>query len=204
MRIGLDVDGVLYHFTHAYNTKLQSLGHEFDDLFVEPDTWDYFTKYGYTTEEFLAHLDEMVDNKQLFWQGELYEEDIPEWIDKLRDEGHTIHFVTNRFSGKSECAEEATRHFFDSRGIHYDTLTFSSDKTVVETDVFLEDNLKNFEKIWAANRVCYLVNRPYNQTGEDEAFRVDTFSEFARMFLPGGWWHLAARYAKSRERQLSR
>lgn len=193
MRIGLDSDGVIYNFTQVYNSHLIELGHKLEPE-AEAETWDYFTKYGYTSEDFLSHMDDLVDAKRLFWEGELYEPDIPEKIDQLRAAGHTIHIVTNRFSGKVECAEEATRHWFKSKKINYDSLTFSKDKTVVPTDIFLEDNLKNFEAIWMAGSLCYLVNRPYNQTGEDEAFRVDTFAEFANLWLPGSPWWMAQEY----------
>lgn len=191
MKIGLDLDGVIYNFTKVYNAKLIELGHHDVILEEEPDTWDYFIQYGYTMDEFRAHMDELVDSKRLFWTGDLYEESIPENIRQLRKAGHTIHIVTNRFSGKILCPEQGTRHFLDSKGIEYDSLTFSPDKTVIKTDVFLEDNLKNFEALWSADIICYLINRPYNQTGkdEDEGFRVDSFQEFSTLWLPGNvWW----------------
>ncbi len=196
MRIGLDVDGVIYDFTRAYNAKLQSLGHE-----VTPETealiYDYYTEYGYSRKEFLNHLDEMVDCGQIFWTGYLCEPYIPFWIDQLREQGHTIHIITHRVSGKVMSCEEATKHFFREMKIHYDSLTFSQDKTSVPTDIFLEDHTSNYDALVKAGVETWLVNRPYNQDGPEEyRKRVASFTEFAEKILLRGYW---SRYLRTRK-----
>jgi len=178
LRVGLDSDGVLYKFFSVYNEHLASLGHEVE-VESHPEVWDYFTKYGYTAEEFCSHMDDLVDSKKLFWQGELYDDNIPDYIRHMRAAGNTIHIVTNRFSGKQLSSEEATKHFFESVGIEYDSLTFTKDKTSVPTDIFLEDNLKNYDALEAVGVEAYLVDRPYNQNGPGEyRRRVGSFYEF--------------------------
>lgn len=187
MRIGLDSDGVIYRFSLAYNAKLIELGH-YVDLEGEPNTWDYFKSYGYTTEEFLTHLDELVDQRKIYCEGQLYEKDIPWLIAELRRAGNTIHIVTNRFSGKSYSAQEATAYFFKKVGIEYDSLTFAKDKTIVKTDVFLEDHTKNYDDLTAAGVETFLVDRPYNQDGPGEyRKRVGSFYEFAEKMLLRGY-----------------
>jgi len=179
LRIGLDVDGVMYKFFSVYNKHLMELGHEVD-LDGHPEEWDYFDKYGYSVEEFKGHLDELVDSKKLFWTGDLYDSGIPWFIQRFRELGHTVHIVTNRYSGKQECSQEATKHYFKEEGIEYDSLTFTADKTSVPVDIFLEDHPGNYDALDAAGVEVWLVDRPYNMSPEgDDRRRVRTFGEFA-------------------------
>jgi 5'(3')-deoxyribonucleotidase len=182
MRIGLDVDFVLYNFTNAYNTWMNKAYGMSLNVVDESPKWDHFEDWGYTYEQFSRTMDESVDDRYLFWQGELYEPQIPQNLHDLRAAGHTIHIVTHRFSGKSSCAKEATRHWFDEKGLIYDTLTFAKDKTVVKTDVFLEDNLDNYDLLEAAGVRSYLVNRPYNLQ-RDNRRRVNSVDEFSKLIL---------------------
>lgn len=181
MRVGLDVDGVLYRFTKAYhlwlnNTKGMSLSLE-----DEAQTWDWFLDWE-TSEEFGKNLHESVDAGHMYWLGELYEPQIAQNLRDLKASGHSIHVVTARTFGVLRCPEQATRHWFDNNDLVYDTLTISKDKTVVETDVFLEDNLKNYDVLEAAGIRSYLVNRPYNLQ-EDNRRRVDSVDEFTKLIL---------------------
>jgi uncharacterized HAD superfamily protein len=185
VRIGLDADGVIYKFFKVYNQKLIDLGHEMDpeDL---PETWDYFVPYGYTREDFLRHMEELVAEKKLFWAGELCEPEIPELIYQMKEAEHSIHIVTNRFVPGSE---EATYHWFQENDVYYDTLTFTHDKTSVPTDVFLEDNRDNYDALVNADIPTWLVDRPYNQdTDGVTRDRVNSFKRFAEIIRISDPW----------------
>lgn len=198
MRIGLDLDGVVFNFTKAYNTHLRKLGYPVDPE-KEATTWDYFLEFGISTEQFLEHMDEMVDAKTLFWEMELCEPEIPDLIRDFREEGHEIHIVTHRFSGKKECAQEATKFCLAKYGIEYESLTFTGDKTSVSVEIFLEDNRDNYDKLVAAGVAAWLVNRPYNQDDPGELryrYRVDSFKDFARLILPETSWQSRTRVAR--------
>lgn len=194
IKIGLDLDGVLHRFTHAFQRHVKTCKpHWFDgDPEVEASVWNWFiSEWGITHEEFLAEMDCAVDAFELFWKGELFEGDETWWIQQLRNTGHTVHIVTHRFSGSIHVstgrpfAEEATLFWLNSKGIYPDSLTFAEDKTSVPTDVFIEDNLVNYDKLEAAGVRAYLINRPYNQVPNDGRRRVDSFSEFADFILCG-------------------
>ena len=181
MKIGFDVDGVLYRFTKAYHLWLnQSRGMSLDPE-VEAQTWDWFLEWE-TVEEFLACLDEATDAGFLYWTGEICEPTIAQNLRDLKAAGHTIHVVTHRFSGKTSCVQEATRQWFSNQDLIYDTLEFSGDKTIAKTDVFLEDNLKNYDALDAAGIKSYLVNRPYNLEN-DSRRRVNSVNEFTNLIL---------------------
>lgn len=183
MRIGLDIDGVFYRFTKAYHLWLNQTKGMSLDVEVEALTWDWFLEWE-TSEEFVQNLDESVDAGHMYWVGELYEPDMAQNLRDLRAAGHTLHFVTARLFGKQLCPEVATRYWLASEGLVYDTLTVSKDKNVVKTDVFLEDNLKNYDLLEAAGVQSWLVNRPYNLQ-DDNRRRVNSVDEFTKLILEG-------------------
>lgn len=182
MRIGWDSDGVLYRFTKAYHLWMNTTHGMNLDPEHEPVLWDWFVEFGQTTEDFLSTMDAAVDAGHLFWTGELYEDTIPANIAALKAAGHTNHLVTHRFSGKTSCSQQATEHFYASKGIKFDSIQYSRDKTIAETDVFIEDNLANYDVLDAAGMIVYLINRPYNLQ-KDSRRRVNSVDEFTKLIL---------------------
>lgn len=185
-KVGWDSDGVLYRFTKAYHLWMNTSQGMSLDLEVEAQTWDWFEDFGQTTEQFLEAMHNSVDAGQLFWEGELYEATIPQNIADLTAAGHENHLVTHRFSGKIKCSKQATEHFYASKGIKFDSITYSKDKTVVPVDVFLEDNLANYDALEVAGITSYLINRPYNLQN-DTRRRVKTVDEFTKIVLEDRW-----------------
>jgi uncharacterized HAD superfamily protein len=193
VKIGFDIDGVLYKFTHAYHLWLnqnKGMSLSLDD---EAQTWDWFLEWE-TKEEFAENLHKSVDEGQMYWVGELYEPTIKQNLLDLRAAGHTIHVVTARTFGRKACPIEATIAWFDYRGLVFDTITLSKDKTSYKTDVFIEDNLKNYDSLEAAGVVSYLVNRPYNLL-DDNRRRVNSVDEFSKLILEEKWHSLDSSYA---------
>lgn len=193
MRIGFDVDGVIYRFTKAYHLWLNKHRGMSLDPDVEAHSWNWFSEWE-SYDEFCMNLHEGVDSRELYWEGELYEPTISQNLLDLRAAGHTIHVVTARYFGVSECSKEATRHFFRNNGLVFDTLAIAKDKTTVQTDLFLEDNLQNYEHLEAHGVTSYLVNRPYNLQ-KDNRRRVNTVDEFTKLILEDKWRSLELSYA---------
>lgn len=181
MRIGWDSDGVLYRFTKAYHLWINATLGMSLDVESEAHTWDWFLEWQ-TVEDFMRCMDESVDAGHLFWTGELYEPEIPQLIKELSNAGHTNHLVTHRFSGKTACSKQATESFYRNQGIEFDSITYSKDKTVVPVDVFIEDNLNNYDALEAAGIKAYLINRPYN-VQKDSRRRVSSIKEFVSKVL---------------------
>lgn len=185
MRIGFDVDDVLYKFVKAYHLWLnQTKGKSFD-LKSEAPTYNWFLEWE-ISEEFCQNLHDSVDAGQMYWQGDLCEPTIAQNLLDLRAAGHTIHIVTARLFGVKRCPEEATRSWFSNNNLIFDTLTISKDKTAVKTDLFIEDNLKNYDLLEAAGVTSYLVNRPHNLQ-KDSRRRVNSVDEFTKIILSGGF-----------------
>lgn len=193
MRIGFDVDGVIYRFTKAYHTWLNTNRGMSLDVEVEAQTWDWFTEWE-SPDEFVMNLHDGVDSGEMYWVGDLYEPTIKQNLLDLRAAGHTIHVVTARLFGIVECSKVATQHFFDTHGLVYDTMDITKDKASVPTDIFLEDSLRNYHELEAAGVTSYLVNRPYNLM-DDNRRRVDTVDEFSKLILEESWLPLDSSYA---------
>lgn len=197
MRIGFDVDGVLYKFTHAYHLWLNQTKGMSLSLDDEAQTWDWFLAWE-TTEEFCQNLHESVDAGSMYWVGELCEPQIAQNLRDLRAAGHTIHVVTARTFGKIKCPEEATRSWFSYNDLVFDTITVSKDKTAVETDLFIEDNLANYDRLDAAGVTSYLVNRPYNLQ-KDNRRRVNSVDEFTKLILEDSWRSSVSDYVSQQQ-----
>lgn len=180
-KIGWDSDGVLYRFTKAYHSWM-NLSHGMTlDVESEVDSWDWFLEWQ-SLDDFKNCMDDAVDAGYLFWQGELFDPDIPQYLATLKSAGHENHLVTHRFSGKQKCSKAATEHFYASHGIVFDSITYTRDKASVKTDVFIEDNLDNYDALEQAGIKAYLVNRPYNMRNDNRR-RVESVKQFVDTLL---------------------
>lgn len=173
-RVGFDLDGVIYDFRKAHSEFEIGRGAADCTLEAALDEWDYFLGWGMNLEEWLTSYAAGVDAGQILWRGDPLPGAL-EAFKTLHERGHTIHIVTDRAIGADP--EAATKAWLGEHGLDYDSLTFSRDKTVVETDFFIEDRLQNADAINAAGGRCYLINRPWNRD-DDERPRVDSLEEF--------------------------
>jgi hypothetical protein len=193
VRIGFDVDGVIYRFTKAYHLWLNAHKGMSLDPEVEAHSWDWFTQWE-SRDEFSMNLHDGVDAGELYWVGELYEPTIRQNLIDLRAAGHTVHVVTARVYGIQKCALQATQHFFSTFDLPYDTMQIDTDKACIPTDVFLEDSLRNYHDLEAAGITSYLVNRTYNLIDDDRR-RVESVDEFTKLILEDRWQSLDYVYA---------
>ena len=145
MRLGIDLDGCCYGF-------VPSLAH-----FIYLDTgrkdfpphtcYDFYSvDWGYTLDEFLDFCHRGVDAGVVFGFGEPLT-DSRETLIRLKEAGHSLHFVTDRRLGSPGRSEEVTLGWLERVGIPYDTLTVSKDKTVVPTDLFVDDKPENVDAL---------------------------------------------------------
>ncbi|WP_179377833.1 hypothetical protein [Rhodococcus sp. ACS1] len=168
MKIGLDLDGCLYNFEDSLREFLRSEDYP-EGLMTEPQRWSFHDDWGLSYEEFRDACNEGVDEGYVFSCGEPYE-GVQEGVRRIKEMGHSIHIITARAYGSPGMAQLNTARWLAAYGIEYDTLTFSHDKTVVQTDVMLEDNIGNYEALEAAGTIAVLMDRPWNR-GTPEDYR---------------------------------
>lgn len=181
MRVGLDLDGVIYNF-HA---SLRHYLHNNVGLktpLPEPLVWNYHDSWGMSLQEWLDHFANGVDAGVVFSYGRPMAGAV-EMVKNLQKSGHTIHVITDRSMGKPGNAASATVAWWNKYLPPFDSITFSRDKTVVKTDVMIDDKLENYDALVEAGCDAYLLNRSWNKHSafgyDDGRQRVSSLAEFA-------------------------
>lgn len=178
LRIGKDLDGCHQMFQHGVNAALKAAG---ENLRCNPNNYHFWRLWGWSDEKWMEFWEWGTEAGYIFNSAPL--RGAVEANHALYDAGHKIHFITFRgFKNKPGLAEQVTEAWLDNVGFKYHSLTFSEDKTVIKTDVFVEDNIDNYHALNAAGTECYLITRPWNQGIKVER-RVRSVAEFARIIL---------------------
>lgn len=183
MRVGFDLDGVLYDFGSSVRRYLDYIGrpYGFKGGEPEPHTWNFFKYWKMDIEEFKQICNDGVDAGFIF-HGPTRVNAV-ESMQKIKDMGHEIVVITDRQFGKRpEKSHEATRFWLEFHEFPYDELYFSADKVIVPTDVFVEDKLENYDAITAAGTPCFLITRPWNKR-RDRRRRIEDISEYPAAVL---------------------
>ena len=164
MRVGFDLDGVGFNFGDSCHRYLESLGkaHLWKSGPTPEPYWDWYKDWGWTTDEFLEFCHAGADAGYIF-RGPV-REGFVECVEKVARLGHEIIIITDRSFGKTPAVSQgATTDWLAEHGIEYDELVFSADKTVVPTDLFVEDKLSNYDALVEKGTGCFLLNRPWNK-----------------------------------------
>lgn len=178
-RVGIDLDGVCYDFCGSLREFLHQSGarHRFEC--PEPTRWEFYRDWGMTTSEFLTWCHRGVEAGVIFSWGDPFD-GVPEAFDRIRSAGHTIHIVTDRSFGKAGASEAATRAWLDKHGLEFDSLTFTTDKTVVRLDTMVDDKVENYRALRAAGVKTWMHSTTANQ-GTLSVDRVDSLTEYAEL-----------------------
>lgn len=197
MRVGFDIDDVLYDWTasvhHHINTSRSDLvalinekiGPDFDR---EWKTWTHYKSWGLTSEQFVALCDEATNEGEMFRRGEPAR-GAKEAIDRIRDAGHTIVFITARNFGSPGEAERRTIQWLTTYRLadfSVDELHMTEDKTGFDLDWMIEDSVDQARAI-DGNPPGYtsvvLMDHPWNHHAMDEFDRVYSVDEYADLVL---------------------
>jgi len=180
MRIGFDLDGVGFNFGDSCHRYLQHIGqgHLWKSGPTPDPYWDWYKDWGWTTEQFLEFCHAGADAGFIF-SGPV-REGFVETVETAARLGHEIIIITDRSFGYTpQVSQNLTCEWLAEHGIEYDELIFSPDKTVVWTDMFIEDKLDNYDKLIAAGTDAFLLNRPWNRVpGGDARNRIDDILEY--------------------------
>lgn len=181
LRIGIDLDGVGYIFGASVTDYLDSIG-----VTREPATdnfctsWDFFKRWAMSDQEFSKHCDDGVDDGFIFGPGShLTRPNFFESIRIIKEMGHKVIIVTHRYQGSPGNAELNTYKWLHPIMDIIDEIHFSHDKTSVPTDMFVEDNLNNYDALIAAGTDAYLINRPWNMPYNDKRNRINDIADYA-------------------------
>ena len=181
--IGLDMDGCMIPFDYGFRKYVVDAGIRTLEQCPEVTEMDFYLKWfnekgeGIPHEEFLEICHAGVDAGIIFFEGDPYP-DVKDAVDRLKKMGNKIHVITDRTFGKDNYSEVLTERWLKKWEIPYDTLTFSADKTIVSTDIMIDDKPENYDRLDSAGCYSILYDRPWNQM-KDNRRRVSSFTEFA-------------------------
>ncbi len=177
MRIGIDLDGVVYDFTGALREHVHITTGRSRESMPDPTCWEFYAvDWGMTLDEYLDFARDGVESGGVFSFGVPMSGAV-ETMTRLKDAGHTLHIVTAR--GLAPRAFEKTCSWLRRHKVPFDTLTFAEDKTVVKLDAFIDDRPKNVDELRAAGVAAFLLecNRG-DQWGHK--WKVADWGEFER------------------------
>jgi FMN phosphatase YigB (HAD superfamily) len=180
MRVGFDLDGVLYDFGASVRRYMESIGLKYGwkDNGAEPHTWNFFEYWGMSPKDFVQLCHDGADAGFIFC-GDI-RPNAAAAVNIVKKQGHEVVIITDRSFGTTpQVSETHTKLWLKQHGIPYDELHFSPDKTIVPTDIFVEDKLENYDAITAAGTECWLINRPWNSEGDpDDRNRINDIMDY--------------------------
>jgi hypothetical protein len=189
VRVGFDLDGVLYNYSDSVYATMQlpeiNLGHLWKSGPTKKPYWNYFEDWSkpdgtrYTFEEYRKIVDYGADKGIVFGPG-FFRPGARDAVSSIRDLGHEVIFLTDRFFGTDPTnSHRNTYKAFEDEGIEYDEIHFTKDKCSVQIDTMVEDKLENYDALIDASVPTWLINRPWNEIpGGDARNRIDDVSDY--------------------------
>lgn len=175
MRIGFDVDGVLYNW---HSSVRQHLGFDLEQA-PDPTAWHFHETWGLTSEEFGQAVVSGIESGVIFAVGEAMPGAV-ETFKRLRELGHTIHIVTDCGSfGPPGVAHGARVKWLIEHDLPFDTITFGKDKAVADVDFFIDDKPENIDMMKGQGVAAYLLDQPWNQDYDAGRRRIYSLEEYA-------------------------
>lgn len=179
MRIGFDVDGVLYNW---HDSVRQHLGLS-EEQAPNPTSWHFHESWGLTGEQFGEAVVGGIEAGIIFAVGEPMDGAL-EAFERIRAAGHTIHIVTDCGSfGPPGVAQGARIKWLQDHGLTFDTITFGRDKAVADVDFFIDDKPENYVAMRDRGVSAYLLDQPWNQDFDAGYSRVHSLKEFVDLIV---------------------
>lgn len=184
LRVGFDLDGVVYDFRAAISQYLVAVGHDQCTLDKALPHWNFFEGWGLTVDEYMDLYQSGVDAGYVLRVGEPLPGSV-EATQRLAEAGHTVHIVTDRSVGSTPgVSARHTAAWLAEHGFVFHSLTFSSDKTVVPTDFFIDDKYENYVARVQVGLDCHLLTQPWNShLGDEKVRRVENLDAFVASIL---------------------
>lgn len=181
MRIGIDIDDVLYPWYETAHAICERAGITGGNV---PTTWRPFDSYGCTDQQWFDVLAKATISGELYgarpMRGTVRE------LERLLISGHTIHLVTARgFMQHGNLIRSQTIDWLAAWGIPHHSLTFAKDKRAVITDLFLDDAAHNYDQLDDHTEV-WLVHAPHNGDHREGRRVVESLSRFVDIAVERG------------------
>lgn len=201
LRIGLDLDGVIFNFTDAFArllTKQTGIAFPLKDTNF-PATWDWDKAAGVTAEDSKAVWRDICQDNSTFWQDlrplDGAQETLRQ-VNRLAKDGHDVYFISTRIGSRAKLQTEKALY---ELGVDYPTVLISGNKPPViyglNLDMFIDDKPETVQEIaaladarhkngdtMAIRGSVFLKSAPYNRhIDQPNVVRVNNPEEMLRM-----------------------
>lgn len=177
LRVGWDNDGVLHNFRGGVCDYLDTFEHPWKHTREDTGGWSFFEDWGMTLADFKKVCDDGVDAGFIFNNN--VRPDAVMSVNTVKFMGHYNVMITDRqFGSTPEASHRRTFEWIADNHLMIDEVHFSADKTIVATDIFVEDKWENFEALMKVGTPCYLISRPWNAFGGPHPNRIRDVSDY--------------------------
>lgn len=185
MNIGIDIDNVISKFDEAleeeflkHDKELRNTGiinlnkHMTEGMFdwTNEEVWSFY----------LENIERIAKNLEV-------KEGAKEYIEKLKEDGHTIVIITGRDNGEYTDPYGMTKKWLNEKEIIYDKLiltdAYKNNKHAKtekcfenNIDIMIDDSIRNYRDCIENNITTLLMDTPYNRT-EKDIIRVNNWKE---------------------------
>ena len=168
MVIGIDIDDTITNSSDVF-IEYAKLYNKNNNIKFEIDTrqLDQKKAFGwnkYNQKKFIKeNLDKILSNAKP-------KNNCIYFINKLRDEGNKIYFITSRNNEELDNISDITKQWLINNNFHYDKLiTNCFDKSKIckkyNVDIFIDDNVQNCKLVYSKIRkYVFLFNTNYNSS----------------------------------------
>lgn len=176
MRIGIDVDNVLFPFTVVFNNYIERRMGLKSGTLPGWSHWNHHQKsFGLTHEQFAELYRDAVIDEELFLQVLGIQKEASDALWELNVQGHTVVIVTDRNVPGAE--REARAQTFEwLRYVPHDEVHITSDKLEANCDIYLDDRPGAIPTFLLAGKVACYWDQPWNSWFPYD--RVKSWPEF--------------------------
>lgn len=169
LTVGWDNDGVLHYFRAGVCDYLDTIKHNWTpdrDPQETDNSWNFFEKWGMKGADFKKVCDDGVEAGYVFNNN--VRPNAVQTVNAVKRLGHKNIMITDRAFGKTPASsEQRTRDWILENHFEIDEVYFSADKTIVKTDIFVEDKWQNYDALEAVGTECWLINRSWNNLDDE-------------------------------------
>lgn len=184
VKIGWDIDGVGYDFPAAlkFFAEHYEPGIDGADLTLPARSWDWWTsQWGWSKDQF-RRIHHRGIHSGVLYQSSGVMEGFREGLQRVREAGGTNHLITARPALADPLVASQTTRWLRTNSLDglVDSLSFSTDKGLIDWDYYLDDHAPTVEALRERGLAAFLYDAPYNRDlwgGLDE-WRVTSIGKF--------------------------
>ena len=183
MRIGIDIDNVISNFDEELlkeflnqDKKLRNTGIVNKEVYIKRGMFDWSQEE--IDEFYHNNIERIANNLNVIDKA-------PEYIKKLKENGHEIYIVSGRDNGEYKNANKMTTEWLEKNNIVYDNLILTNAYNSLEKakiciendiDIMIDDSARICLEIDKTTTKALLMDTPYNRK-EDTLTRVHNWKE---------------------------